>query len=165
MYPYAYSYSFSSFLLAFLPLIALIVVIAGGIALYMLFARKPNRWHGAAGKLHELLAFRRSYTEVLMRVLYCVTVVAIAVYSVILLFFHFFLAILLFVLGNIAARIGFEFMLMLFSMHRTLRDISRKMPNPPQVSPAAPQAPAAPVQDAPQDAPAQPSDETAPPEA
>ena len=93
-----------------------------------------------------------------MRVLYCVTVVAIAVYSVILLFFHFFLAILLFVLGNIAARISFEFMLMLFSMHRTLRDISRKMPEAPQVS-AAPAQPAAP------EAPAQPSDETAPPEA
>ena len=158
MYPYAYSYSYSSFLFTILPLIALIVVIAGGIALYMLFARKPNRWHGAAAKLHELLTFRRSYTEVLMRVLYCVTVVAIAVYSVILLFFHFFLAILLFVLGNIAARIGFEFMLMLFSMHRTLRDISRKMPEAPQVS-AAPAQPAAP------EAPAQPSDETAPPEA
>lgn len=156
--PYAYSYSYSSFLFTILPLIALIVVIAGGIALYMLFARKPNRWHGAAAKLHELLTFRRSYTEVLMRVLYCVTVVAIAVYSVILLFFHFFLAILLFVLGNIAARIGFEFMLMLFSMHRTLRDISRKMPEAPQVS-AAPAQPAAP------EAPAQPSDETAPPEA
>ena len=157
MYPYAYSYSYSSFLFTILPLIALIVVIAGGIALYMLFARKPNRWHGAAAKLHELLTFRRSYTEVLMRLLYCVTVVAIAVYSVILLFFHFFLAILLFVLGNIAARIGFEFMLMLFSMHRTLRDISRKMPEAPQVS-AAPAQPAAP------EAPAQPSDETAPPE-
>ena len=158
MYPYAYSYSYSSFLFTILPLIALIVVIAGGIALYMLFVRKPNRWHGAAAKLHELLTFRRSYTEVLMRMLYCVTVVAIAVYSVILLFFHFFLAILLFVLGNIAARIGFEFMLMLFSMHRTLRDISRKMPDAPQVF-AAPAQPAAP------EAPAQPSDETTPPEA
>ena len=65
-------------------------------------------------------------------------VAALAVYSVILLFFHFFWAILLFIVGNIAARLGYEFIMMLFSMHRTLRSIDRKMPEPPPFEQPAP---------------------------
>ena len=66
------------------------------------------------------------------------TVAALAVYSVILLFFHFFWAILLFIVGNIAARLGYEFIMMLFSMHRTLRSIDRKMPEPQPFEQPAP---------------------------
>ena len=58
------------------------------------------------------------------------TVVGLTVYSVILLFFHFFWAILLFFIGNIVARLSYEFIMMLFSMHRTLRSIDRKIPEP-----------------------------------
>ena len=67
------------------------------------------------------------------------TVAALAVYSVILLFFHFFWAILLFIVGNIAARLGYEFIMMLFSMHRTLRSIDRKMPEPQPFEQPAPE--------------------------
>ena len=70
--------------------------------------------------------FRHAYTEGLLKILYCMTVAALAIYSVILLFSHFFWAILLFIVGNIAARLGYEFIMMLFSMHRTLRSIDRE---------------------------------------
>ena len=122
---YAYTYTYTPLFSMILPILALLLILAGGIALY-----KPNHYHGAAAKLHDFLNFRHAYTEGLLKILYCMTVAALAIYSVILLFFHFFWAILLFIVGNIAARLGYEFIMMLFSMHRTLRSIDRKMPEP-----------------------------------
>ena len=123
---YAYTYTYTPLFSMILPILALLLILAGGIALYTLFVRKPNHYHGAA------------YTEGLLKILYCMTVAALAVYSVILLFFHFFWAILLFIVGNIAARLGYEFIMMLFSMHRTLRSIDRKMPEPQPFEQPAP---------------------------
>ena len=131
---YAYTYTYTPLFSMILPILALLLILASGIALYTLFVRKPNHYHGAAAKLHDFLNFRHAYTEGLLKILYCMTVAALAVYSVILLFFHFFWAILLFIVGNIAARLGYEFIMMLFSMHRTLRSIDRKMPEPQPLS-------------------------------
>lgn len=139
---YAYTYTYTPLFSMILPILALLLILAGGIALYTLFVRQPNHYHGAAAKLHDFLNFRHAYTEGLLKILYCMTVAALAVYSVILLFFHFFWAILLFIVGNIAARLGYEFIMMLFSMHRTLRSIDRKMPEPQPFEQPAP-APAA----------------------
>ena len=100
---YAYTYTYTPLFSMILPILALLLILAGGIALYTLFVRKPNHYHGAAAKLHDFLNFRHAYTEGLLKILYCMTVAALAVYSVILLFFHFFWAILLFIVGNIAA--------------------------------------------------------------
>lgn len=135
---YAYTYTYTPLFSMILPILALLLILAGGIALYTLFVRKPNHYHGAAAKLHDFLNFRHAYTEGLLKILYCMTVAALAVYSVILLFFHFFWAILLFIVGNIAARLGYEFIMMLFSMHRTLRSIDRKMPEPQPFEQPAP---------------------------
>lgn len=127
---YAYTYTYTPLFAMILPILALLLVLAGGIALYALFVRKPNHYHGTAAKLHDFLNFRHAYTEGLLKILYCMTVVGLTVYSIILLFFHFFWAILLFFIGNIVARLSYEFIMMLFSMHRTLRSIDRKIPEP-----------------------------------
>ena len=154
-YPYAYSYTTYSMPLYnyFLPILALIVIIAGGLALYFLFVRKPNHYQGAAAKLHDALTFRTFYTEKLLRALYCITVVAIAVYSVILLFTHFFTALMLFVLGNLIARIVYEYALLLLVLCRNTQEINRKMGPLPAEPPVPPAQGAAP---APADAPQQP---------
>lgn len=131
-YPYAYTYTYTPLFAIILPILALILVLAGGIALYVLFVRRPNRYHGAAAWLHDFLDFRQSYTERLLRVLYCIAVVGIVVSSIILLFTNFFAALALFVFGNAGARIGFELLLLLFDVLRNLRDINRKLPEPPQ---------------------------------
>ena len=146
-YPYAYSYTTYSMplYLTFLPILALIVIIAGGLALYFLFARRPGRAHGAAARLHEFLTFRTFYTERILRALYCITVAGISVYSVVLLFSHFVLALLLFVLGNLIARVVFEYALLLLVLCRNAQEINRKMgPLPgaadePQEPPVPPQ--------------------------
>ena len=150
-YPYAYSYTTYSmpFYSYFLPVLALIVIIAGGLALYFLFVRKPNHYQGAAAKLHNALTFRTFYTEKLLRALYCITVVAIAVYSVILLFSHFFLALLCFVGGNLIARIVYEYALLLLVLCRNTQEINRKLgplPEEPDVPQTPPQGTVPPSQ-------------------
>ena len=86
---YAYTYTYTPLFSMILPILALLLILAGGIALYTLFVRKPNHYHGAAAKLHDFLNFRDAYTEGLLKILYCMTVAALAVYSVILLFSTF----------------------------------------------------------------------------
>lgn len=141
-YPYAYSYTTYSMPLYsyFLPILALIVIIAGGLALYFLFVRKPNHYQGAAARLHDALTFRTFYTEKLLRALYCITVVAILVCSVVLLFSNFFGALLVFIGGNLIARIVYEFALLLLVLCRNAQEINRKMGPLPE-EPATPQAP------------------------
>lgn len=148
-YPYTYTqtYSYTPFFAVVLPIIALLIIIAGGLALYFLFVRKPNHFQGTVAKLHDVLNFRTFFTEKLIRLLYCITVVAIVVYSVILLFSHFFTALLLFVIGNLAARIVYEYALLLLVLCRNTQEINRKMgplPAEPQVPPTAPQQPPVP---------------------
>ncbi|HIV97554.1 MAG TPA: hypothetical protein H9745_08155 [Candidatus Agathobaculum stercoravium] len=154
-YPYAYSYatySMPSFYSVFLTVLAALVIVAGGLALYFLFVRKPNHYQGAVARLHDALSFRTFYTEKLLRALYCIAVVSIVVSSVILLFSNFFGALLVFIAGNLIARIVFEFALLLLVLCRNTQEINQKMgplpgepaaPQPPQdtVPPSQPQAP------------------------
>lgn len=140
-YPYSYAsaYTYTPFFSIVLPVLALIVILAGGLALYFLFVRKPNTFQGAAAKLHDALTFRTFYTEKLLRALYSIVVVGIVVYSVILLFSNFFGALLVFIGGNLIARIVFEFALLLLVLCRNAQEINRKMGPLPE-EPAAPQA-------------------------
>ena len=141
-YPYSYVYYTSPLYSVVLPVLAAIVALAGGLALYFLFVRRPNRYHGAAARLHDALTFRTFYTERLLRALYCITVVALTVYSFILLFSHFFLALLCFAGGNLIARIVYEYALLLLVLCRNAQEINRKMGPLPE-EPAAPSAPPA----------------------
>ena len=147
--PHMYYSPFS----AFLPLLALVVIIAGGLALYFLFGAKNHEKPLAPGvqKLHDALTFRTLFTEKLLRALYCIAVCALAIWSFILLFSNFLGAILLFVIGNVAVRICFELTLVLLILCRNTQEINQKMgplPAPPQAAPQPPvQQPPQPPQD------------------
>ena len=157
-YPYFYDPPFSYSLFYYmLPILALIGILAGGLALYFLFVRKPNNHHGSAAKLHDILSFRKFFSEQLIRMLYCIVVIALIVYSIILLFSHVFLALVVFIVGNIIARVGFECMLVLLVLCRNTQEINRKMgPLPEETAPQQPAAPQSPVPPVPQSAPAAP---------
>lgn len=139
---------FFSPLAMLLPLLGLIVVLACGLALYFLFVRKtPEKpLSHALAWLHDALNFRTLFTEKLLRVLYCITVCGLILASVDLLFSNFIGAVLLFVIGNVAARIGFEFALLLLILCRNTQEINRKMGPLPTVPQQPTQPPAAPAQ-------------------
>lgn len=164
-YPYSYThtYTYTPFFSLILPIIALIIIIAGGLALYFLFVRKPNRFQGTVAKLHDALNFQTFYTERLIRALYSITVVGIVVYSVVLLFSHFFTALLLFVLGNLVARIVYEYALLLLVLCRNTQEINRKMGPLPTEQPAPPAPGSNPAPAAPQQPPVPPVNPQQPP--
>lgn len=143
-YPYFYDSPFAySFFYYALPVLALVATVAGGCMLYYLFVKKPNHHHGSAAKLHDLLSFRKFFSEQLIRLLYSITVVALVVYSFILLFSHVFMALIVFIVGNIIARIGFECILALLVLCRNTQEINRKMgPLPEDRTPENPVPPA-----------------------
>ena len=103
------------------------------------FVRRPNTFQGTAARLHDALTFRVFYTERLLRVLYCITVAALTVYSVFLLFSNVFAVL---IIGNVLARIIFEFALLLLVLCRNTQEINRKLGQQ-----AAPQASADDPQD------------------
>lgn len=163
-YPYFYDSPFSYPLFYYMmPILTLIGILAGGLALYFLFVRKPNNYHGSAAKLHDILSFRKFFSEQLIRMLYCIVVIALIVYSIVLLFSHVFLALVVFIVGNIIARVGFECMLVLLVLCRNTQEINRKMgPLPEEAAPQQPAAPQTPVPPAPQNAPAAPQNPVPP---
>ena len=124
----------------FLPILALIVIIAGGLALYFLLCASRTTTRVQLPSCTMRLTFRTFYTEKLLRALYCITVVAILVCSVVLLFSNLFGALLVFISGNLIARIVYEFALLLLVLCRNAQEINRKMGRLPE-EPAAPQAP------------------------
>ena len=73
--------------------------------------------------------------------------------SVVLLFSNFFGALLVFISGNLIARIVYEFALLLLVLCRNAQEINRKMgplPEEPAAPQAPPQAPIPPRQEPPQ---------------
>lgn len=63
-YSYSYTTYYTPFYMVVLPILAAIVAIAGGLALYFLFTRKPNRFTGAAARLHDILNFRTFFPNI-----------------------------------------------------------------------------------------------------
>ena len=139
-YPYLYTdvQPYRPFFSLVLPMLALLFVLAGGLALYFLFVRRSNTFQGTAAKLHDFFNFRTFFTDRLLRMMYAVTVIGLTVYSLFLLFTHFFAAFLVFVLGNLAARLVFEFAMLLLGLCRDVRELNRKTAPPaePQPEPA-----------------------------
>ncbi|MDO5142385.1 MAG: hypothetical protein Q4D31_05135 [Eubacteriales bacterium] len=153
-YPDAYHYYTPLFHLV-LPLLAVLTTVAGGLALYLLFVRRPgDQLHGAAARLHELLSLRTSYAEPLLRALYCVAVVAIALSSLIVLCTQAMAAIALFLVGNLIARLVFEFAMLLLVLCRNTGEIRRQLDRLTGIAPAPAPAPAPAA--APEDTSAQP---------
>lgn len=111
-----------SFLFYVLPLLTIFAAIAGGVALYLLFVRKPRPHTERAAFLHGLLTFRILLGPKLLQLFYCMVVAGLAAGCLILLFSHVFIALLVFVLGNAAARLLFEIIDQFFVLCRTVND-------------------------------------------
>ena len=156
-YPYYYAqiYHLASVFTVLLPVMAFLLALAGGLALYFLFMRRPNdAYHGAAAKLHDILNFRVFFSESLLRLLYALAVAALAVYSLILLFINAPAAIALFLTGNVLLRLLFELLLLFVGLCRSHRPGTAPQPEQAPTapkSPVAPQSPVAPRQEQPHD--------------
>lgn len=128
--PYMMDSRYSYLRYATLMLLCIFAAIAGGIALYVLFLPKKNegKYTGFLGWLYDFLNFKTLMIEVLLKVLYLITACYITLNGLWILVSHTFLTgFTILVVGNVIARIGYEFILMLVLICKNVSDINKKL--------------------------------------
>ena len=110
-------------------IIALIIAVVGGIALYFTFLNKKNdgKWTGFLGWLYNTLTFKNMIVETILKILYLVIAIFITLYSLGLIAVNIILALGLLVIGNIILRVCYEFMLLAIITCRNTSDINSKL--------------------------------------
>lgn len=107
-------------------IIAIVISIVGGIALYFTVFSKKNdeKYKGVMSIVYNLVHFKYFVIDDIFRILYIISVLFITLYS-----FNFigrwqFLVILLG--GNLLLRISYEFMMLFMELCHNVRNISNK---------------------------------------
>ena len=110
-------------------IIALVIAVIGGIALYFTFLNKKNdgKWTGFLGWLYNTLTFKNMIVETILKILYLVIAIFITLYSLGLIAVNIILALGLLVIGNIIVRVCYEFMLLAIITCRNTSDINSKL--------------------------------------
>ena len=109
-------------------IIALIVAIVGGIALYFTFLSKKNegKFTGFLGWLYETLSFKNMVVETLLKITYLVAAIFVTLLSLGLIAVNIISAVALLIFGNLI-RITYEFMLIQIITCRNTTDINSKL--------------------------------------
>ena len=110
-------------------IIALVIAVIGGIALYFTFLNKKNdgKWTGFLGWLYNTLTFKNMIVETILKILYLVIAIFITLYSLGLIAVNIILALGLLVIVNIILRVCYEFMLLAIITCRNTSDINSKL--------------------------------------
>jgi len=111
-------------------IISVVLAVGGGIFLYFWFMPKANenKFTGFLGWMYEFLHFKTLVIEMLLKILYLIVAIYITLMSLVTLFSgNFWGFLLLLAVGNLAARIGFEFSLILINIFHNTTDINKKM--------------------------------------
>ena len=107
-------------------IIAIVISIVGGIALYFTIFSKKNdeKYKGVMAVLYNLVHFKYFVIDDIFRILYIISVLFITLYSFSFIGKWQFLVIL--VGGNLLLRISYEFMMLFMELCHNVRNISNK---------------------------------------
>lgn len=110
-------------------IIAAVLAVIGGIALYFTVFSKANenKFSGFMKWLYDFVTFKKMMIETILRVLYIITAIYITLSSFALISTSFVSFLLTITLGNILARIVFEFSLVLLTICKNTTEINGKM--------------------------------------
>ena len=110
-------------------IISFVLAIVGGILVYFLFLSKKNegRFNGFVGWLYDFLSFRKMFLEALLKITYLIVAIYITLSSFALIGTSFIGFLVSLVLGNIIARVVYEFSLILLVICRNTTEISKKL--------------------------------------
>ncbi len=110
-------------------IVALVLAIVGGILIYFLFLSKKNegRFQGFLGWLYDFLSFKKFFLEAVLKITYLVVAIYITLASFAMIASNFLGFILTLVLGNIFARILYEFSLLILVICRNTTEINAKL--------------------------------------
>ena len=108
-------------------ILSLILAVVGGILVYFLFLSKKNegKFTGFLGWLYDFLSFKKMFLEALLKVTYLIIAIYITLYSFVLIGDSFLGFLLTLVLGNVIARVVYEFSLILLVICRNTTDIAK----------------------------------------
>lgn len=110
-------------------IVSIIIAIIGGIALYFTVFTKQNehKFKGFMGWLYDFFTFKNMLLETLLKILYIIVAIYITLSSFSLISISFIAFILQLTLGNLLARIGFEFSLLLLTICKNTTEINDKL--------------------------------------
>ena len=110
-------------------IISILLAVIGGILLFTTYfgKDKEDKYTGYKKILYDFVNFKVTIIEPIFRVLYLVVAIAITLGSFSLITTNFFEFIGVLVFGNIAARLGFELLLLTLKLFKDVSEINSKL--------------------------------------
>ena len=110
-------------------IISAVAALGGGIALYFtVFANKNDgKYKGFMAWLYDFVKFKKLYITTILKVTYLIAAIFLTLYSFTLISVSFLGFILTITLGNLLLRVGYEFSLVLLSIHENVAEINSKL--------------------------------------
>ena len=139
MYGYGNYYNYSNSLntsglesLGIWMIISVVIAIAGAIVIYILFLNKENenKFTGFTAWLYDFLSFKKMLLETILKVCYLITAIYLTLIGLGLLSVNVLSAFMTIIVGNVVARILYEFSLVLLTICRNTTEINKKLKNP-----------------------------------
>ena len=115
-------------------IVSVLLAVIGGVLIYSnyLSKDKEDKYTGNQKKIYDFFNFKITIIEPIFRLLYVVCTIALTLGSFSLIGKNFFEFIGTLVFGNLALRLCFEFVLLIFNMFNNIDMINRKMPGKPK---------------------------------
>lgn len=110
-------------------IISAVVAIIGGFVVYFVFLTKENekKLQGKAKWLYDFLAFKKLFAEVILKICYLIAAIYITLSSFGLISTSFVYFLLYLILGNVIARIVYEFALVILLICKNTTEINSKL--------------------------------------
>ncbi len=112
-------------------IVSIILAIIGGILIYFLFLSKKNegKFNGFVGWLYDFLSFKKMFMEALLKITYLIVALYITLSSFALIGTSFIAFLAMLIIGNVVARLVYEFSLLLLVICRNTTEINKKLSN------------------------------------
>ncbi len=110
-------------------LISLVLALIGGILIYFMFLNKENetKFTGKTKWIYDFLSFKKLFAETLLKIAYIVTALFITLSSFSMLGINFAGFVAYLIVGNVVARITYEFMLAILLICKNTTEINSKL--------------------------------------
>ena len=110
-------------------IVSIILAVVGGILIYFLFLSKKNegKFKGFVGWLYDFLSVKKMFMEALLKITYLIVALYITLSSFALIGVNFWAFLGTLIIGNVVARLIYEFSLLLLVICRNTTEINKKL--------------------------------------
>ena len=110
-------------------IISVVLAIVGGLLVYFLFLSKKNegKFKGFVGWLYDFLSFKKMFMEALLKITYLIVAIYITLSSFAIIGSSFLGFLVYLIVGNLIARLVYEFSLILLVICRNTTEINKNL--------------------------------------